>query len=412
MSEPAVLRIFVVILLLSSIGASLGAIFYPLVVAVLLLCLTIYTVGIFPVRLRVHGIVVILMLNFVYWFINLLFISPMPLAKWLDFEFVRYGFRIYLSYIPIIVLGGINLQCAERYARYFYEFLTKMSAVVAGVGLVQYLTNLTLPFLPVQLVRGGTFVALQVTRNPTGVFYLTSTLLMLGVMTRRGVGFGDLIFFSLNFVGVILTLSRAAVLALVLVSFYHIVLRGWRGARRRAVGLGVIILLLCVVGALAVPSLIPRVTTIVNLGEANIADRIDLYRGALDAFASQPLFGIGFYYFGTFYRGGLTTHAHNSYLQFMAELGIVGFFLFFWFWFVFLWVLRRNMSCWNTMSFAYGYLDGVWLATLGLGVTSLFEHNVASPTIMVPFTCLMGVSIWLRGPREYRLDGADPNGSD
>lgn len=74
---------------------------------------------------------------------------------------------------------------------------------------------------------------------------------------------------------------------------------------------------------LAAPSLAGRF-----LSTENLSGRIDLWSTAIDAFRSSPLVGIGYGQYQEFLvaRGGREIGAHNTYLLYAAETGLLGLF--------------------------------------------------------------------------------------
>lgn len=75
---------------------------------------------------------------------------------------------------------------------------------------------------------------------------------------------------------------------------------------------------------------------------SNLFGRIEFAQIALDLFAEQPIVGQGFFAYATLARERTifpVVHAHNSYFQALAELGLIGFVVLLWL----LWTIGRNI---------------------------------------------------------------------
>ena len=129
-------------------------------------------------------------------------------------------------------------------------------------------------------------------------------------------------------VGVYASFSRGALIGLALVPFFF--LRGWR--------LWVIGPLLALVVTLAAPGLVrERFATLANSG-GEISTRLDIWHTALNIWENHPLIGVGLGGFPQAYSQAFVPgkaflpstvfqpppHAHNIFLQLMAEQGILG----------------------------------------------------------------------------------------
>jgi O-antigen ligase len=129
-------------------------------------------------------------------------------------------------------------------------------------------------------------------------------------------------------VGVYASFSRGALIGLALVPFFF--LRGWR--------LWIIGPLLALVVTLGAPGLVrERFATLTNSG-GEISTRVDIWHTALNIWENHPVIGVGLGGFPQAYSQAFVPgkaflpstvfqpppHAHNIFLQLMAEQGILG----------------------------------------------------------------------------------------
>jgi O-antigen ligase len=149
-----------------------------------------------------------------------------------------------------------------------------------------------------------------------------------------------------------------------------------------------------------------------------ILGRLDLWKKALYLFKESPIFGVGFGRFNDVSEGTLTrldefvgipkvfyiyhapnfdfsaAHAHNSYLQFLAETGIIGLGLI-----IFFWVLcyRIILRAYNQTSNEFS--KKVYLSCLG-GIAVLFamsftENYFSAATMIMCLSVVTSLSLGL-----------------
>lgn len=138
----------------------------------------------------------------------------------------------------------------------------------------------------------------------------------------------------------------------------------------------------------------------------NLSSRLYLWQKAINDVATAPIFGVGItryndrHYTTESLIPGITrstggeiinndAHAHNSFLHIWAEAGTLGLGLFLAFWLLVLWKIygriRRRESK-QGMAFHLAVLGSV----MGLMASSLFEHNMAAPSVMFTYSFLLG----------------------
>lgn len=134
-----------------------------------------------------------------------------------------------------------------------------------------------------------------------------------------------------------MTYARGACLAIAIVFAGYGVLKDWR----------VLVSCIVVVAGLfaADPALLERLTSVFTKVDTSSEMRLAFWESTIAMIEDHPFFGIGWgaywmvYPLYDFYMQGaagtqiVIVHAHNMYLNYMAEIGIVGALAFFWFFF-------------------------------------------------------------------------------
>jgi O-antigen ligase len=158
--------------------------------------------------------------------------------------------------------------------------------------------------------------------------------------------------------------------------------------------------------------------------EGTTLTRISLWTKALNLFNQSPLFGVGFGRFNdindqNFSLSGIrgfiafyirpvfnfnTAHAHNSYLQFLSETGIIGLSLILFFWILcFLKLARAYRDTKNDFS-ARIFLSGIGII-ICLLVMSLTENYLSATTVMMYVSMLLSLSIGLHWQEKVCMSG-------
>ncbi|MCJ7471685.1 MAG: O-antigen ligase family protein [Actinobacteria bacterium] len=160
-----------------------------------------------------------------------------------------------------------------------------------------------------------------------------------------------------------------------------------------------------------------RIAQIVNIYDENIVTRFNMWDKAIYLFKQSPIFGVGFGryndiawtnydtvrlsgfpgIFALYKMPGYifdTSNAHNSYLNFMAETGVIGLLLVISFWvFCFIIIFRSYRSAGNEFS------KKVYLCVMGsiiaLFVLSLTEDYMSAPGVMMCISTVTSLAIGL-----------------
>jgi len=153
-----------------------------------------------------------------------------------------------------------------------------------------------------------------------------------------------------------------------------------------------------------------------SISEQSISERSLYWKQAYLMFKTHPVFGVGFGRFGKslspeakteLTKGTLLNiamaHAHNSYLQILAETGIVGLALFIAFFIFFLKAIWLKIIVLPEGSFIYAVALSVFVNTVASLLASMADYNLGSPTIMMPLMALGGIVLLAKEPSDVLL---------
>jgi O-antigen ligase len=134
-----------------------------------------------------------------------------------------------------------------------------------------------------------------------------------------------------------------------------------------------------------------RIATVTNHHSEMTSDlRLVIYRDSLHMFAHRPLLGWGlgtfadiFPVFQTFDTDQLANHAHNDYLEVLAETGIVGFTVAVWLLFVVFRCAARKLRDWSS-----DVNGAVSLAAL-VGISGVLVHGLVDSNLQIPANAML-----------------------
>ena len=181
-----------------------------------------------------------------------------------------------------------------------------------------------------------------------------------------------------------------------------LVLRKNRGQiRRSAMAIGIfVILLLGMMLWLGSSDVFERITSINHEARAELSGgtRVQIDRDTIKMFSCRPLLGWGlgtfaeaYPQFRSFYSDFSVNAAHNDYLQFLAETGILGFAVMLWFVFTMYRAACAKLGRWSTNTNAGVALAGM-LSCTGILVHSALDFNLQVPANAALFYALAVVA--------------------
>nr|WP_272879081.1 O-antigen ligase family protein [Clostridium sp. Cult2] len=131
-------------------------------------------------------------------------------------------------------------------------------------------------------------------------------------------------------------------------------------------------------------SILNRITSIVNFADSSNTYRIKMWRITLDIIRDHWLVGVGFGHlpfkatFETYIRTMPTYHAHNTYLETMAETGILGFIIFV----IFLFVLFKY-SIKKLVKGKDSYIKTMAIGVIS-GLAAVLAHGAVENILYIP----------------------------
>jgi len=403
---------------------------------------------------RVDRINLLIGLNFAYWLYSGLLTGALDLGMLLTPSYYQNEGRIFVSYVAFIIISSSLVGTATL------NFVIRQIGLMAAAGVLLYFVWVAIHPEILSVGRAHNFSGFLSSHTGSGVFFsvLCTFLVIYGatIRSRKLVLLG-----FVTLLPVLGSGSRASLVALAAVLVWYL---------SRTVSLkSLLVSSLLVVGLIgAMPTIAPhtyertaklfQASTLQSVKaqvvatqtsnwqpglrkdiegeEVNILTRILYWGHAMKLFLQSPVLGAGFgrfndlnvhyegirgfYYFGVSGQNNpATLSAHNSYLQMLAETGVVGLGLLLSVWYQ-LWRrmerARREFANAPEIAGFYLALQGLIIFVL---VTALVGHALASPLNSIPVLALLGLgSSFYRNHTQTRQQTAQsespshPNGLD
>jgi O-antigen ligase len=305
-------------------------------------------------RLEPRTAIRFLMAAYVFWVSSYL-LTRAPLSNFFSYEFLRFDGAILIGYLPLLLLRDSGLQ-PRAVNRLLLMYLGILGSV-AVLGAFQFLrqgggleykvepTGVHWNVLYESELTTEIFHGLYRAHNAAGSIYGMAACIALAFAVRRSkvkLFSWPTVLFASTLTGLILSESRSGYVAFT-AAFFIVFARAKRHSKT-LLKIGALIAAPLLLFWLSQSLISRRVEWIANLEDPNVVGRFAAYQQALADFADSPLIGIGFGRFNDDWdtcsgirhfvciatKGevvNLDTHAHNSYLHFLAEGGVVGLFL-------------------------------------------------------------------------------------
>lgn len=359
-----------------------------------LILLPIALIQLFEQRFIVSKLMASLLILSLYIIVSTLFYNP---QSFFEFDFYRRDGNYFVTYLIffVIYILGCNKNPIYKIQKAFL-IISFISIFAFFIGKKEGLT-----------IHYFFFEA----HNAAGGFYGVMSALSLGLLIKNKTKI-NIFCFSVFLFSLLMTDSRGTVLALFFSFIYFLF-----SFRKPLIGF----IFLCFIQALILFYSYPIWLRIgknsifegdesapISLGlerSSTIIDRaIFIWPRAFDNFISSPVTGLGF---GSFDDRNYTYlqvvpffnikvgqhivhtdfHSHNSFLNILSELGIIGFLLFF---FLFFYIYKEieKIEFWAS-DLALGLKLAFWVCIF----SSATEHRLTTPSQMIPFFIVLGLSL-------------------
>jgi O-antigen ligase len=326
----------------------------------------------------------------------------------------RLELQLVLTYAIILFLASQAFHSADDW-RTFVWFLMFFGFVIAIFGILQHLTFNGKLYWFREMRYGGIPFGPYVNRNHFAGFAelvipVALVPLVLGKVRReRWLAVG--IFALLPLVALFLSASRGGLVSFVAeigVLALLMILRR-TGGRHVLAGGVVLLLALMLVSWLGVRQILERFSTMQSL-ETSVGKRASMRHDAWRIFRDHPWTGTGlgtlplvFPTYESLYDGKVVNHAHNDYLEMLADTGVVGAFCCAWFLGVLFFRSLKQLLVTDKSFAAALHLSGL-VACCGFLVHSLVDFNLHMPgnALLFLLMALLATAQIPQGPSRRR----------
>lgn len=379
-----------------------------------------------------YGTLGILLIIYAYFTLSY-FISNQEASNFFSYQFLRYDGSFFFCYMLFFALAVPYFDYKRAADLYFkFIFFTFTSFVVIGIYALVTQKYLSLFKYQGSENYGSAFTAFNFAHNATGSVYAVVCVSLLAFFLYESRRKYKIFYFTLLIfclIGVFLTKSRGSYVGcatgIVFILWFYF----------KSVKKFIISLISVVAVSLPIVFLTgayKRIILIFDFKEANISWRFLLWERALYMFKQSPIFGIGFGRFNdisfpssrlndfsfqnlhvftgypkivSFFMDSKfdfsNAHAHNSYLNYLAETGIVGLGLIIFFWIL---IFKKILNAHNKTQNEFS--KKVFLSCMGsivvLFALSLFENYFSATTVMMFISMVSSLSLGIYWQEKYK----------
>ncbi len=354
---------------------------------------------------------------YVYLFLSY-FVSGQPLSNLLSYQFLKFDGNFFFCYILFFIFS-ISFSNFKKLADYYFKFIFSVFTIFSLIGIAEYFLSSGFLMVHTETV-GKIYFALNFAHNATGSVYAVVCVSLLVFFLKEKITKLKILFLILliiNLAALFITRSRASYLgffgAAIIVIWLH-----FKSIKKFLITIGALVVV--TVPILLLTGVYKRVIQILDFEEGTTVVRFYIWEKAWYLFSQSPIFGIGYGRFndafsidrGVFDIGRLrgypgivsfymkqsyyfdSSHAHNAYLQFLTETGIIGLGLILIFWTL---CIVKILKAYNSTNEVF--TGKVLLSSLAsifvLLILSFFENFLSATTVMISISILVPISIGL-----------------
>ena len=303
--------------------------------------------------------------------------------------YTRVELQLLVAYLIVVFL--ISQAFSRRgHWRAFVWFLMSLGFFVSVFGILQYLTFNGKLYWFREMRFGGAPFGPYVDRNHFAGFAemiipVALVPLVLGKVRRERV-FLVALFAVVPIVALVLSASRGGIVSFgvqMVILFSLLLIRRVRG-RYVIVGGIVVLVAVMAVSWIGVQQVVQRFSGIQNL-EVTVGKRVAMRHDTWRLFLDHPIIGTGlgtlqmvYPPYDTLYDGKVVNHAHNDYLEALAETGVIGGLCCLWFLGILLLNALKGVADKESSFGSVLNLSGL-IACCGILVHSLVDFNLHIP---------------------------------
>jgi O-antigen ligase len=369
-----------------------------------------------------------LLASYVFWIASYI-CTGAPISNLFSFDFLRFDGALLIAYLPLLLIADTRLD--PLFIRRMLGLFLSIMSIVALLGLAEFVDSTVSPFglsqLPesLQLIHNaslssGIFHGFFRAHNAAGAIYSIAALISFALLARAkksSLRSWPAFWFATSVIGIVLTQSRTAYVAFIatlIIMFFR-----QKEFLKRSIRYACLILVPLFYLFLVQPAVTHRAEEVSDLEDPNIVTRFVYYQRAIEDFTMSPIVGTGFGRFNDqlkiysgiphlvyFATSGASvdddTHAHNSYLHFLAEGGILGLALMLVVWIAtFRWVGRQR-HIFEEGSFGHCFALGLQACIVLEFFMSFTEHMMGTAVSALTIFTFVGLFLNLVGWK-YRV---------
>jgi len=364
----------------------------------------------------------ILIIIIYLYFILSYFSTDQTIANFFSYKFLRYDGNFFFCYILFFVFAIPFIDYFKESNLYF-KIIFIIFSIFAIFGIIEYFLGFTKIMIHTDPGTnvGNMFTALNFAHNATGSVYAVVSLFALIFFLNepnKKLKFTYSIVLIICLAGLFITKSRGSYVGFAIGALF-LFWMNFRSIKKFLITVAIFIVPVSIL--IFITKTYNRFLELFQV-TGTVSVRFNLWAKAWYLFCKSPIFGVGYGRFNDIesfnynrikgYPGIFSlytdqnyffnsSHAHNSYLQFLAETGIVGLGLLILFW----------ILCYRIIYRAYNFSNNIYCKRIHLsaltGIIALFalsftENYMSSTTIMVCISIVTSLSIGLSWQEKNR----------